>query len=410
MARRKSTGGKFGKANCTIDERAALVRVMKLMSIPGASGRERAAVEWVRAQLIKAGVKKSQISVDKAAKKSPFMSGRGNVGNLILKMPGALPGPRRLLMAHIDTVPLCEGSRPVRKGNRVRSAKKTTALGSDDRAGCSVILTAALEIMKHKLPHPPLTFMWTAQEEVGLYGARFCSLGKLGNPKLAFSWDGGMPDKLVIGATGGYSMSVIIHGVASHAGGSPEQGVSAAAILGLATADLQENGWHGLVMKNGVRGSSNIGVVKGGDATNVVMDRLVVEAEARAHDGKLRRRIVAAYRKAFETAARKVKSSLGKPGRIDFKATLKYEAFRLNAKEPCVIEARGATRRVVGVEPELTVINGGLDANWMSARGLPTVTLGVGMTDAHKVNETLYVREHLDACRVALLLATDGPA
>ncbi len=405
MARRKSTVNRSKRGRLAIDERGALARVTKLMSIPGASGRERAAAEWVRDRLVKAGAKRSQISIDSAQKKSTFMKGGGDVGNLIYKMPGTVSGPRRLLMAHIDTVPLCEGSKPVLKGNCVRSAKKTTALGSDDRAGCSVILTAAMEILKRKLPHPPLTFMWTVQEEVGLNGARYCSFAKLGNPRLAFSWDGGLPNMIVIGATGAYNIDIVVHGVASHAGGRPEEGVSAVAILGLATADLQKNGWHGLIRKNGARGTSNIGVVKGGDATNVVMDRLEIQAEARAHDPRLRKRIVAAYRRAFETAARQIKSSLGRRSRIDFKASPKYESFKLKAGQPCVIEAERALGRA-GIKPDVMVINGGLDANWMFARGLPTVTLGVGMSGAHKVSETLYVREHLDACRIALLLAT----
>ncbi|MHC4915141.1 MAG: M20/M25/M40 family metallo-hydrolase [Planctomycetota bacterium] len=392
-----------------IDERAALKRVTELMSIPGASGRERAAAEWIREQLLAGGARKSWITMDSAQKKSPHMDGGGDCGNLVLKLPGTFKAPRRLLMAHMDTVPLCEGCRPVRRGGRIVSAKKTTALGADDRAGCAAVLTAALEILKRKLPHPPLTFMWTVQEEVGLCGARYCSPGKLGNPKLVFSWDGGTPDRVTIGATGAYSMDIVIGGVASHAGGHPEEGVSAAAILGLAVADLQKNGWHGLVMKKGVRGSSNVGVVRGGEATNVVMDRLEVRAEARAHNKKLRKRVVAAYRKAFERAARSVKSSLGKRGRVSFKATFKYESFELAEDTPCVVEALRAVR-AVGIRPKPDVGNGGLDANWMTARGLPAVTLGVGMRGAHKTSECLVIREHLDACRIALLLATpNGP-
>ena len=38
-------------------------------------------------------------------------------------------------MAHMDTVPLCAGAKPVVKGERVHSAAKQTGLGADDRAG-----------------------------------------------------------------------------------------------------------------------------------------------------------------------------------------------------------------------------------------------------------------------------------
>src|SRR6476659_1446989 len=118
-----------------------------------------------------------------------------------------------------------------------------------------------MEIMRCALPHPPLTFLWTIEEEVGLFGARFVRLAKLGNPKLAFNFDGGSPAALKVGATGGYRMTIEIEGLATHAGNRPEEGVSAIAIASLAVADLVKNGWHGLVTKNEGDGTSNIGVI-----------------------------------------------------------------------------------------------------------------------------------------------------
>ena len=85
-----------------------------------------------------------------------------------------------MLSAHIDTVPVCVGSRPVRKGGRVVSADKSTGLGADDRSGAAVLLTTVLAIVRGKLPHPPLTILWTVQEEVGLFGARHVKKSLLG--------------------------------------------------------------------------------------------------------------------------------------------------------------------------------------------------------------------------------------
>src|SRR5690606_20677858 len=104
---------------------------------------------------------------------------------------------------------------------------------------------ALLTILQEGLPHPPLTFLWTVQEEVGLLGARHASLSKLGKPSLCFNWDGGAPNIAVIGATGDDHLDITIHGLASHAGGHPEEGVSAVVIAAMAIADLQQNGWHG---------------------------------------------------------------------------------------------------------------------------------------------------------------------
>ena len=50
--------------------------------------------------------------------------------------------------------------------------------------------------------------------------------------------------------------------------------------------------------------------------------------------------------------------------------------------------------------------NGGLDANWLSARGLPTVSFGCGQVNQHMKTEELIVDEYLKACQIAMTLAT----
>ena len=62
--------------------------------------------------------------------------------------------------------------------------------------------------------------------------------------------------------------------------------------------------------------------------------------------------------------------------------------------------------RAEGRQPELAVSNGGLDANWLSARGIPTVTLGCGQRNIHTVAEELDLSDFLLARRIALRLAT----
>ena len=64
--------------------------------------------------------------------------------------------------------------------------------------------------------------------------------------------------------------------------------------------------------------------------------------------------------------------------------------------------------RAEGREPELAVSNGGLDANWLTARGIPTVTLGCGQRNIHTVKEELDIADFHLARRIALRLATAG--
>jgi tripeptide aminopeptidase len=389
-------------ANSSISDAEALALVMEMMAIPGRSGEEAAIMDYVQAKLIEAGISRSALSFDDANRRTPL---GGQVGNLVLKLPGTIRGPRRMLSAHVDTVPICVGSRPVRKGKYVVSANKDTGLGADDRSGAAILLSTVLAILGSKLSHPPLTFLWAVQEEVGLFGARYAKLSKLGKPRLAFNFDGGAANALKIGATGGYRMTIEIEGLASHAGNHPEQGVSAIAIASLAIADLVTNGWHGLVTKKEGDGTSNVGVIRGGDATNVVTDHVHIRAEARSHDPEFRQRIVKEIESAFEGAAATVRSVDERCGRVRFDGRLDYESFRLSRDEPCVVAAAAAIE-AENLTAEFAITNGGLDANWLTAHGIPTVTLGCGQLNIHTAREQLSIAEFHRARRIALRLAT----
>jgi tripeptide aminopeptidase len=384
------------------DLAAAQRLLLELLGIPGPSGQEQAVAERVVEVLREAGCPAEAIAFDSAHKRSPLA---GTVGNLIVKLPGTLRGPRRLLMAHLDTVPICVGAKPVVKGRRVRSADTATGLGGDDRAGVAVVLSTARELLLRQAPHPPLTLLFAVQEEAGLQGARYVKPADLGRPKYGFNFDGGGLEKLKVGATGGYRLEIAIQGLASHAGVAPEKGVSAIAIAALAVAALVRDGWHGLIEKDGQRGTSNVGVVQSGSATNVVADSALVRAEARSHDPAFRGRIVEAIERAFHEAAQQVRSVEGRTGKVKCAGRLDYEAFRLGDDEPCVKAAREALA-AMGLNPVLDVSHGGLDANWLTAHGIPTVTLGCGQMEIHTTHEQLDLATFENACRAALRLAT----
>jgi len=148
-------------------------------------------------------------------------------------------------------------------------------------------------------------------------------------------------------------------------------------------------------------------VIRGGKATNVVTPLLSLRAEARSHDPEFRKKIVAAYRKAFEKAAKSVKSADGKRGRVEFNADLHYESFRM-AVDAVPVQLAQQAVRAFGLTPDVCIGNGGLDANWMFAHGVPTVTLGCGQHAIHTIEETLRIADYLQACRIGMVLATAG--
>ena len=377
---------------------------MKMMTVPGAPGREANIARYIIDQLRKLGIKARSIGHDSAHRLSPF---GGEVGNLIVKLPGQgdrKREPRRLLSAHMDTVPLCLGAIPERRGHIIRSRDKNTGLGGDDRSGCAVILTALRTLIEHDLPHPPLTLCWFVQEEVGLVGSRHVSVSRLGRPAFGFNFDGRRPGQLVIGATGAYRMNITVRGIAAHAGVHPERGVSASVITAMAIADLQKNGWHGRISKRRSTGTANLGPVSGGAATNVVTDQMHLRAEARSHDAGFRRRIVGAWQKAFKDAAAKLRNDAGRRGSVEFHIDHDYESFALGPMDPVVEAARHAVS-AARLKPEYRIVDGGLDANNLTQHGVPTVTLGCGQRDIHTVRESMDLRQYHAACRIALHLA-----
>ena len=86
------------------DDPRAVDLVMQMMAIAGTSGQESEIAEFIMARLVDAGVSRANIKFDSAHRRSPVA---GQIGNMVLKLAGTTRGPRRMLSAHIDTVPVC---------------------------------------------------------------------------------------------------------------------------------------------------------------------------------------------------------------------------------------------------------------------------------------------------------------
>lgn len=387
-----------------VDGGRALDHLLALLAIEGQSGHEAAVSAEVERRLREAGCKPVWVRRDTAHKRI----GRGyETGNLIVRIPGkgALrSAPRRLFSGHMDTVPLCRGAVPKLTGDRIVSTGRT-ALGGDNRTAVGALVTTAEIVLRNELDHPPLTLLFTVGEESGLHGSREVKLTDLGNPELGFNVDGGSPEFAVTGAIAADRWRVNVHGRSAHAGVHPDRGISAALIASRAIAAVAEQGYFGAVEINGRTGTSNVGVVQGGEATNQVTDHVRVVGESRSHSNAFLNRITAAYRRAFEQAARSVRNNRGEKGRIEFISQREYEAFRLPRNSPPVRIAAKAIKSM-GRDPKLVVANGGLDANNLTAKGIPTVTLGAGQHNPHTVDEFVEVAEYLEGCGLLAMLAT----
>jgi tripeptide aminopeptidase len=396
-------------APLSVDEDAAVDRLLRFLAVEGITGQEKAIARTVAHELEAVGVPRRSIRYDDAHERIPVPT---QTGNLIVRLPGTRAGRPLLFLTHLDTVPLCAGVVPVRKKDRILSAG-ATALGGDNRTGVACLVSLAATLLAQRLPHPPLTLLFTVREESGLYGARYLSLDELGGPVMGFNVDGREPAEITVGAVGAERWDVEITGKASHAGVHPEQGISATLVAALALAEVKKQGWFGLVRKRQGKGTSNVGSLAGRDggsagaATNVVTDYVHVRGESRSHDAAFVKVITRAYRDAFQHAAEQVTDDRGHKAKVKFSSQLDYHPFRLSDDEPVVRHAWAAAERA-WMTPSLRVANGGLDANWLVRHGIPTITIGAGQNQIHTIDEYVDVPLFLAGCRMALALATEA--
>lgn len=390
-----------------LDVASAEKYLMRYLSIEGVTGQEAKIAAAISEDLQALGVPASDIHYDTAHKRIPVPT---ETGNLIVHLPGTRPGPRLLFSTHLDTVPLCAGAKPRREGDRIVS-DGTTALGGDNRTGCALIVALVETLLKHKLPHPPISLLFTVREESGLHGARELIASDLNGAAMCFNVDGRLASELIIGAVGQENWEVEIVGKASHAGVAPDKGISATLVAAIALTEANANGWFGKVVKPDGHGTSNVGIFGGknntpaGDATNVVTDYAYLKGEARSPTEAFATSITAGFRAAFETARNKVKDTGGDMAKVTFTNKPAYPPFKLDEKSPAVVRAAKAVE-AIGLKPTFIFSNGGLDANWLDKHGIPTVTIGAGQYDIHTIKEYVDLPEYAQGCRLAVVLAT----
>jgi tripeptide aminopeptidase len=385
------------------DETRADQHLLDLLAIPGLSGEERKVADHLTSRLLEAGCQPEWIIEDDAHTRIP---GNFEMGNLIVKFPGTMAGPRLMFSGHMDTVPLTRGAIPKVEGDRI-VPEGDTALGADNRTACAAILTLAETLLKDDLPHPPITLLFTVGEEIGLWGAKEVHPEDLGHPEWGFNIDSGDPSHAIVGAIGAHRWRVDITGKSSHAGVHPEHGISATLIAARAITAFSKKGFFGKIEVDGKRGTSNVGTIQGGEASNQVTDKVTVTGESRSHDPEFLETITSTIHSSFEEAAASVTNHEGTSGSVTFSVQKDYHAFRIPDDSP-VVHATATALESLGLSCTPLVTDGGLDANFLNVKGIPTVTLGAGQHNPHTVDEYADLNEYRTCCQLLLQIVANA--
>ena len=300
-----------------------------------------------------------------------------DTGNLIVRVPGNAAGPTLLLCAHMDTVGPTEGMTPVFRDGVIYSNGETV-LGADDKAGIAIILSVLAELRAENTPHGGIEIVMTVQEEVGLFGAKYLQADF--HADFGYVLDSSEEVGSVINeAPSKVDLDFVLEGKAAHAGVCPEKGINAVVAAASAVARLRTG-------RIDAQTTSNVGVISGGKARNIVPDRAEVAIEVRSTDKEKLEREVQAVLAAFDEAA----ASSG--ARLTVRRDAPFETFLIPETHPVVANAFRAARSI-GIEPTLRATGGGMDANIFNSRGLPCVGLGLGIADPHSPQEHISVAQ-----------------
>lgn len=348
-----------------VNQERVLAEFFELVSIRCSTRAEREVADVVKAKLAALG-----LAVDE-----DDVGGRigGNCGNVIAYLRGNVAGaPVLMLSAHLDCVEPCAGIKPQLKDGVITSGGDTV-LGADDKSGVVGILEALRVIRETGAAHGDIQVVFTVAEEGGVNGSKNMDRGRLAADFGYVLDSGGAPGRIINAAPGQDSIKVIIRGKTAHAGVAPEEGINAIVVAGKAMAGLRQG-------RIDDETTANVGIIKGGQATNIVPDYVEIACEARSRD----KAKLAAQTKHMVDTFEQVAAANGAKAEITVKTA--YDPYVLTADMPVVALARQAAEGI-GLTPVFEATGGGSDANFFNAFGVPSAVLGTGMSKVHTTAE-----------------------
>ncbi len=310
---------------------------------------------------------------------------KSTVGNLIVKVPGREGLEPLFFCAHLDTVESTENLRLVERGGIVTNENEGI-LGADDKSGIAVLVEVVRVLRSLGRPHPPLELVFTTCEEIGLLGARYLDYGLI-SAKMGYVLDSEDPKEVVVQAPEAVKFQVRVLGQAAHAGLEPEKGINAIKIAADALSKLPTG-------RIDEETTLNFGVIKGGKATNIVPEEVVIEGEIRSHDlnklESLWNRIESTFSEVVESYRREERPT------FEVKKEEMFPFFRIESDHP-VVRLLEAAASELGIELKKAKREGGSDANIFNKNGIATVIIGTGMRRVHSPEEYL-VLEDMELC------------
>ena len=281
-----------------------------------------------------------------------------------------------LLLSHMDTVfPLGMLARmPFREADG-----KIMGPGTEDMKGGIVIaLTALAELVaSRKMPARPVTALFTSDEEIGSSTSRTLIEALAHQSALVLVLEPAMPDgSIKTWRKGVGDLVVTVRGRAAHAGSDHDKGRNAIEELARQVLVIQK-------LTDYDQGTTlNVGLIRGGTATNVIPEEAVAEVDLRVLNPGEAERILAtlqALRHVLDGTTIEVTGELNRP------------PMPFNDLNKIAFEKARTIAADVDINLKASGTGGASDANFVAPLGIPVLDgLGAVGDGGHSDREFIY--------------------
>ncbi|MET3575067.1 M20 family metallopeptidase [Bhargavaea ullalensis] len=307
--------------------------------------------------------------------------------HLVIRHPDAKE-PEILIVAHMDTV-FRDGTAAVRPFSIVDGVAHGPGV-VDMKASLVSLLFAVKALSDSGRPGiENIEILLTSDEEIGSITARPLIEAHTEGKKAALIMEPARKDgSLVSGRKGGGDYAIRVHGVAAHSGIEPEKGRSAVEELAHKIIKL-----HALTdPEEGI--TVNVGIIEGGDATNVVTPEAVAWVDIRTT--KLSQ---------ADLLDRKIREICAVPDvegtTITVEGSIDRPPMERTEGTARLVELIKGIGKDIGIDVTDTKTGGGGDASYTSAAGVPTIDgLGPVGGNAHRDDEYMEVATFVPRCRL----------
>ena len=353
-----------------------------MVALDSPSHNERLVCEYLKKYLKSIGVDAIE---DDAGEKS-----NGTTGNIYAYIDGDCSLEPLLFSAHMDTVEPSHNKRAVIHEDGTITSEGNTVLGSDDIAGLVSILEALTVIIENKMTHRPIEILFTVSEETHCGGSTCFDYSRLkSNQAYVFDLDG------EIGTAASSAPTILTYeaefiGKAAHAGFAYKDGIHAIKAASKAVTELPCG-------EAGEGVTTNVGVISGGKATNIVPDSCKIRGEIRSFNDA---RTIEKYNE-YEAICKAAADEFGAGLNMTYKKEI--TAFNTGENSDAVKRFKACCDNL-GLKGECSKTFGGSDCNVFAAHGVNGLVLATGMNNCHAVNEYTSVSQLETAAKLALEL------